>query len=401
MHKKIMLGAGVLSQLLWFGACGSNERQTETLGTAKLAIQPCDTSAPFNAPVRAFTGEYRYDGLTFKPNGLSAYLSGEHLSSTSYDIMRVDRTSLDAGFPDDASVVTSLSTSNVNDRGPQLSEDGNTIYLARPSPTYDDIYSAQWDASAGEFGQASALTAVNGTLHDRDPFYSAEEDDLYFSSERGGSDTRDLYQWDGSADGGVTKLPTGSGSVNLDGIDEERPVVSSDGLVLYFSSKRSGIGNDTNGDIFMSTRTSTGSSFGSPTNLVALNSSGRDFPVAISADKCTLWFASNEHTGLSGTDLYHLYEAKRPEEASSSVPLRIEIDGTGSVTDSPFNCSHTGPGVGGTGTCTANAAPNSTQVVNASSSSLWTGSCTGNNGNPSTDGVLVWADGGVCTIKIQ
>lgn len=332
---------------------------------------------------------------TFSPDGLTAYLTGRNLPTTSYDVLF---TEVEASpVPE---VDTNLSQSGINDRAPYLTTDGLRLYFTRTN-TYDDIYVATRSNVLDDFGTPAALSAVNGpSRHDRDPYYVDAESDLYFSSERDES-TRDLYQWDGAST--VTLLPKGSTTsyVNMTGIDEERPVLSQDGLILYFSSKRNGIGNDTNGDIFMSTRANTGTSFGAPTNLVILNSSGRDFPVALSPDKCTLYFASNEDTGLGGTDEFRLYQATRPTEALPAVTLRIEIKGTGSVTTSPFNCSHTGNDTGGTGTCSANAAPNSTQVVFASSSAIWKGSCTGNNGNPSTDGVLTWANEGVCTIEIQ
>ena len=141
--------------------------------------------------------------------------------------------------------------------------------------------------------------------------------------------------------------------------EELRPVLSPDGLTLYFGSKRYGIGNDTNGDIWMARRTPTDPPFQQPINLWGMNNTGIDFPVTVSADGCTLYFASNEETGLGDSQNFRLYQATRGTSTPAQVTLRLNILGQGSVTQPPFNC-----GPGNTGTCSASAPPDTTWVVN-------------------------------------
>ena len=125
-----------------------------------------------------------------------------------------------------------------------------------------------------------------------------------------------------------------------------------------------------------------------------MNTTGIDFPVTVSANGCTLYFASNEETGLGGSTAYRLYQATRGASTSSQVTLRLNILGQGSVTTAPFNC-----GPDNTGTCSASAPPDSTTLLWATGQAQWTGSCTRNGSHPSTDGVVVFSQNAVCTIK--
>lgn len=403
MHVKRIFGAGVGVALL--SACASSETAHEPVMERQQATLPCDTSAPFKAPVKLIAEQsqdpmfpfttFDFDGLTFSANGDKMYLSSPHDIGTSYDIMRSDKD--ENGNFVDPEVVGILTTMNNDDRAPFLRADGNTLYMHRAVGGYNDLFVATKGQNDAEFGAATALGDVNlENRHDQDPFYLEADDTLYFSSERGQSTIKDIYYLSGST---IYQLPTGTSAVNHPNVDDYRPVLTSDGLVLYFASKRSGIGGDTDGDIWMATRATINDSFGTPTRIDILNRSGRDFPVAVSSDKCTLYLASNQDTGLGSTDHYRLYKAERMQSTPSTVTLTLQIHGTGSVTTSPFNCSHTGPGFGGTGTCTANLAPGTVQQIDASGPSTWSGSCTGFV-SPDSNGLGIWADGGTCYITI-
>jgi hypothetical protein len=408
MRIQTMLGGSVGCLFGLVAGCGSGEATPEHVATQTFAIDPCDLSAPFDAAEALFPDETAFeaefdfypdfDGLSFSSDGSYAYLSSPHLSGTSYDIMKATFVS---GEVDTLDVISALSTANVNDRAPFLRANGLSLYLHKINGSYNDIYLATRGSTGSESWSVSLLgSPVNDSLHDQDPFFVETSGRLYFASERGGGSSKDLYYYNGST---VTQLTTsGSDPVNVSGIDDYRPVLSEDELTLYFASQRTGIGGDNDGDIFISQRANTSAAWGPVTNLVTLNSSGRDFPVALSSDQCTLYFASNEETGAANTDHYRLYKARRHTTTVNPVTLTLKIKGTGSVTTSPFNCSHTGSSdFGGTGTCSANAAPGTVLGVEASSSSLWIGECTGNNGNPSTDAVLTWARNAECYITIQ
>jgi hypothetical protein len=340
----------------------------------------CDPQAPFDAPVAAFTGSMDADGLTFSADGQRAYISGAGPGGR--DIYVATRNS-DGTFSA-PELVTAVST-DLMERTPALAPDGRLYFTKQATSGWLDI--GQATGTPPNFIDAEAVgDPVSSDKQDEDPFWWGN-DTLYFVSERPLGDHRDVWV---STPTGTSKIP---GPVNSTA-EEFHPVVSPDGLTMYFSSRRSGIGNDTSGDIFMARRTPTNPEFSNVVNLWGMNTTGIDYPVTISANGCTLYFASNEETGLSNSPNFRLYQATRGASTPAQVTLRLNILGTGSVTQPPFNC-----GPRNTGTCSASAPPDTTMLVNASSPAQWTGSCAGNGGVPSTDGVLAFSENAVCTIK--
>ena len=99
---------------------------------------------------------------------------------------------------------------------------------------------------------------------------------------------------------------------------------SADGLELYFSSRRSGgYGND---DLWVSMRATTEDEWGIPANLGStVNSSARDYSLSISSDGLELYFASKRSGGLGSTDLWVTSRATtndlwgKPENLGSNI----------------------------------------------------------------------------------
>ena len=83
---------------------------------------------------------------------------------------------------------------------------------------------------------------------------------------------------------------------------DSQPILSSDGKILYFASKRSGgFGGS---DIWMSKMQEDGN-WGTPVNLGdSINTAGNEMAPYIHADTKTLYFSSDTHTGLGGYDLF-------------------------------------------------------------------------------------------------
>ena len=345
---------------------------------------PCDPEAPFKAPVAAFTGSMDADGLTFSADGRTAYISGAGPGGRDLYVATLQPD----GTVSAPSLVTELNTQYI-ERAPSLSPDGKLYFTKQPSVWFEIGRAV---GTTRPFGGATVVPApISSEYQDEDPFWWGN-DTLYFVSEVNNGAHRDIFM--ATLSNGTFSTSTVQGQDLNSGAEEYRPVVSPDGLTIYFSSRRNGIGNDTSGDIFMARRTSTGAAFLPSVNLSSMNTTGVDFPVTVSANGCTLYFASNEETGLGGSTAYRLYQATRGASTPSQVTLRLNILGQGSVTTAPFNC-----GPGNTGTCSASAPPDSTTLLWATSQAQWTGSCTGNGSHPSTDGVVVFSQNAVCTIK--
>ena len=163
----------------------------------------------------------------------------------------------------------------------------------------------------GTFGSVTSLS-VNQLYIDRDPFFAPGQSALFFAREQ--SSAVDLYS--STYSGGTFATPVILANVNHPTTEDRKPVLSRDGLRLYFKGRRlavshPNVNSDGDGDIYLAERTSTSASFGTPTLISILNSTGIDFPTAISADGCSLFVGSNRHTGNSDQEVFRIYEARR------------------------------------------------------------------------------------------
>lgn len=127
-----------------------------------------------------------------------------------------------------------------------FSPNGTMMVLVRwggdaPEDTDADMYLSHWDGR--NWSRPEPLDALNSPANDRGPAFSRDGRYLYFASDReGGEGGSDLYvaRWDGENWTGTTAL----GAPLNTAADELGPAPSSDGSRLYFSSNRSGEGED-------------------------------------------------------------------------------------------------------------------------------------------------------------
>jgi hypothetical protein len=350
----------------------------------------CNPDAPFDAYVPSFTGTATVDGLSFSADGLTAYVSGKSATGNDYDIYVAQRPSRVAAF----SPLAPLAGVNTpaNERFPSISPDGLRLYMTSRATGWDDIAVATRQRVQDPFSAPAPVPGINSSVHDQDPFWWGG-DTLYFSSERPTGAQRDLYVTKLTDTGFSTPMKL-NGPVSSPSAEDFAPVVTADGLTLYFSSRRPGLGGDGDGDIWMAKRASLDADFGEPVNLGPLNTTGKEYPVAVSRDGCTLYFASNRDTGLGGTDSFRLYQATRGKTIPQTVTLRLNIVGNGSVNYGPFHCS-----TGNVGTCEASAPPDSQLYIVGSRQSTWSGTCIAYGSAPvSTDGIVMFTNNGVCTL---
>jgi RHS repeat-associated protein len=376
----------------WVGCSSQDkaERPREAVATTQQALNPsaCDPNAPFDPPQPAFTGHRIANGLAFSSDGRKAYVSAKTTHSGTYAINFTQRDTTALPFAPLAPV-TILNT-GYEDRSPWLSSDGLTLYLTTYSAATSwqrRIAVATRDSATAEFNAPQLLpSAINPPgSHNQDAYFLSGQ--LYFASEFGGN-SRNLYA---SPFSGTYGSAVDLGAVNAPDVDDQHPVLSPDGKTLYFASTRAGIGGDTNGDIWVSRRLETSDPFGSVTNLYGLNTSYDDFPVAIADNGCTLYFASTKESGHGATNT-RLYRATRGASTPALVTTTLKIIGSGSVSTAPFQCSST---------CSAQGAPDTTVMVEASGSAHWSGSCATQGGNPGSDAMVVFTKGGVCTVDFR
>ncbi len=99
---------------------------------------------------------------------------------------------------------------------------------------------------------------------------------------------------------------------------DSQPSISSDGRTIYFlSSRHGGYGKQ---DIWMTTQDENGN-WGEPVNLgPEINTTESELSPFIHADNMTLYFASEGHPGMGGTDLY---VSRRGDDGKWQEPLNM------------------------------------------------------------------------------
>jgi TolB protein len=274
-------------------------------GAADRGRAACDPTQPFGtpAPLADFNTTSDDDGLYLSDDLLTAYLSSNRTGGAGgYDLWVTTRGAVGDHF----SAPTPLGAVNTPDdeRQPVTSHDGLRLYFMTnhaTSGTYDIAVAARGGLTA-TFASPAPVPGLNGTSNDTGPWISLDGTAITFASDRaGGLGGNDIYVAALGAAGA-------SGVVNYTAVnstaDDGAPVLSRDGLTLYFSSKRAGTGARGNDDIWVARRAVATDGFAAPTDVGELNSAAADGPRWLSADSCTLYFTSDRAGGLGGYDLY-------------------------------------------------------------------------------------------------
>jgi len=154
----------------------------------------------------------------------------------------------------------------------------------------------------GTFDPAVPVAGLNTGLTERLPRLTADELELYFDDNAGGTDVN-IYRAQRSGIDQAFSAPSPVTVVNTTGF-EAVPSVSSDGRTLFFHSSRvTGEGVH----LYVTTRTSRIGEFNAPSEAINVNSStvtDTDGQPFLTADSQELWFTSTRTGGLGGLDVY-------------------------------------------------------------------------------------------------
>ncbi|RYE23515.1 MAG: hypothetical protein EOP51_10300 [Sphingobacteriales bacterium] len=189
---------------------------------------------------------------------------------------------------------------------PYISADSQTLFFTRKvNGIDDDFYRSRKDSCGGWFYARNMGSPPNTSSHESAQMISPDGHYLFFSRcdnrsengwDRGGCDLYMAYTADS-----VWSVPQSFGATINTPAYEGMPCLSSDNRELYFVSDRpEGYGGL---DIWVS-RFENGL-WQPPRNLgPQINTQGDETAPFLHADNNTLYFASNGHTGMGGTDLY-------------------------------------------------------------------------------------------------
>jgi Tol biopolymer transport system component len=259
----------------------------------------CNLSSPFVVlPIDALNTGFDESSLRLVPSSLLGVFSSNRAGTTENDLYSTSRSSASDSFGS-ITALTSLNSAK-EDVDPWISEDGLTIYFASNRAGTFDLYKATRSSTTVAFNAPAPLLINSVTEDDTQPFLTSDGKDLYFSAVRTiTGPSFDIYHSTFASN--VWSPPTLLSSVSSSSSDDDEPVVSYDKLTMYFASAR----NNGQMDIFVSTRTSTSGTFGSPKPVNELNDSAMDDrPSWVSADGCALVFHSNRAGSQAGFNIY-------------------------------------------------------------------------------------------------
>ncbi len=253
----------------------------------------CDTDASFDPPIAFSTLDTTANDAhpRLGANELVVFFqSGRDGGLGANDIYTATRTSIGDTWTG-VTAVTPVNTASSDDE-PSLTGDSLALYLAHAS----NLYRATRATPTAAFGAPVALAALGSAGNDFGPFVIEDGSDLYFSSTRNNIDggVSSLFVSQPLADGGFSAVAAVNGT-GLTTADNRFAAVTSDNLVMYFASSRTG--GQGSFDIWLTTRASTAVGFAAPRVVAEVSSTKDEYPDWISADRCRLYFTSNRGAG--------------------------------------------------------------------------------------------------------
>jgi len=255
----------------------------------------CGSEAPFIylAPVGGLDGELGEQGAQFSRDELTIVFSrltvvgpAENPIPRLGDLYIVQRDARDDVF----GAATALSELNteLDELHASLAEDGLTLYFDRSDPSHRyHIFAASRSARDEVFGAPVAIALGDPSSSNGGPFITPTA--IFFASTRSDG-SASLF----TANGRGASFEPPRRLASLETLPAptayDNPVVSSDGLAIYFSAPPD---NATPRDIWSASRAEPDQPFGPPHAVAALNTASAERPTWISDDNCRLYFVTN------------------------------------------------------------------------------------------------------------
>ena len=215
------------------------------------------------------------------------------------------------------------------DWAPSVSTDGLELYFEANRPGGyggTDILVASRKTIDEPWGNPVNLgPTVNSSSRDGGPNISSDGLELYFKSNRpGGHGDEDLWVSKRQTKYEPWDTPVNLGPKVNGSYSDRGPSISNDGLMLFFSSTRTGGYGLI--DLWLTSRATKDDAWGEPVNIgPAVNKTYTEDGLSISSDGRTLYFSDYYYTGIrpggyGGADLYEI----------SVIPI-VDLNGDGIV----------------------------------------------------------------------
>lgn len=250
---------------------------------------PCDVTKPFTQKtdlgfINSGAGEAM---MRLSADELTGWFSSSRTGE--YEIYETTRLTPASQFS--LAKLVPIVNSTSLDANPTLTSDGKAIIFDSARDGARRLWTATRTSATGSFDTPVRLPGSSLSLEIQ-PFLSPTNDVLWFSKSNGQFDI--LYAPYSSMGVDVAADP----GINDPVADDWAPVISHDGLTLYFASTRTG----TKGgfDIWMARRSAKLLPFGTPTAVLELNTAINEYPGWLSADGCRLYYV----TSSNGDDVW-------------------------------------------------------------------------------------------------
>jgi hypothetical protein len=183
-----------------------------------------------------------------------------------------------------------------NDSYPTVDRDGVVYYVQSDSTGSAGfgIFTASRGQRTAPFGSLQLVAALETPTFDGHPYVAPDDGELFFDRSPDGSAGPFTVMSAGITNGSFYDAAPVQGSVNDAMLTARTPVITADRLTLYFASNRSLDGGPTGLNvIWRASRSSPTTVFGSATMVQEIVSTDNIVPTWISEDECVIYFQRN------------------------------------------------------------------------------------------------------------
>lgn len=275
----------------------------------------CNLTAPFGTPtpVPGVNSSSEDQWGWVSADGLTIYFDSVTSGQGDYNIYVGTRASTSDPFSGVMLLPGAGPNSADQENRPVVRGDGQEMFFQRTIGADGHIWSASRAGVTADFGTPALVMNVNSNAIDMSPWISDDGKTLYLATTNGGSNASDLNIVRATRPDLTTPFgaPMPVAELNMANAVDNSPVLSADGLEIFFASTRGLAGVSPRNDIWHATRATATAAFGTPQKVTELSIADlNDYPNWVSADRCTLLFTS-ERTGGNGG--YDIWMAKRPQ----------------------------------------------------------------------------------------
>jgi hypothetical protein len=215
---------------------------------------------------------------------------------------------------------------------PALSADGRTLFFAATVDGHELIATATRPDRGTTFSPAVPLSAVNSSSQDGTPLLSADGLRLYFFSTReGGLGKRDI--WVSARPSMTADFEAPALVAGVNGADDDHlPWLSPDELTMLWETNRpGGVGGF---DIWIARRAFRSDGFSGVAPLDAVNTASTEGRAVLGKDGLTMYFASDRPGTIGSLDLWFTTRSNQ-EDAFSQITNLASLNSPSSDSD-PF-----------------------------------------------------------------